>query len=224
MKLLYHSKYQEYGDIWTYSFEPVEPLTWIPGQSIRIELPAGYGTEERRFTIASAPFENVVRITTRISQSDFKQALAALEPAQQIDAFNIEGDFIWKQTAMRRILCASGVGITAYVPILKQLIHDHTAIPATLLYANHDEHFIYAELIETAAALHPEFKTVHLPGTRLNAALVMEHCPDFANSLVYLSGPSTMVDQVGTGLRQAGVPESNIIEDWFTGRPGWDEV
>lgn len=223
VRLIYQSKHQEKGNIWTYKFEPVEPVTWIAGQSIRLELLAGYGTEERRFTIASAPYENDITITTRISQSDFKQALNALEAGDTINAYNIEGDFVWTNRDRHHILCASGIGVTAYVPILKQLQFNHAVIHATLLYANRDDQFIYEDLLRLLDALHPGLAVVWLPAERMSVNKIAHYCPNFTEDIVYLAGPAAMVDEVGQDLISAGLPEQNLMSDWFTGRPGWDE-
>jgi ferredoxin-NADP reductase len=221
VRLIFQSKHQEKASIWTFKFEPTEPIQWLAGQSIRLELPAGFGTEERRFTIVSAPYEEDISITTRISDSDFKQALNALEPGDSVEGYNIDGEFVWSNRKRHHILCASGIGITAYVPMLKQLQFNHAIIKATLLYANHDDKFIYDDLLKLFAALNPGFSVVWLAGTRLSPTIIAKHCPHFTEDIVYLSGPSAMVDEVGQGLIDAGMPEQNLLSDWFTGRPGW---
>jgi ferredoxin-NADP reductase len=65
-------------NIWAFRFEPSAPLDWSAGQYIRVDLPHDKPDAEgtkRWFTISSAPYEQIVQITTRITQSAFKQAL-----------------------------------------------------------------------------------------------------------------------------------------------------
>ena len=66
MRLIFLGRQPEADGAVSFRFTPVEPLVWIAGQSIKIELPAGYGTEERRFTIAAPPIKEDI-ITTRIA-------------------------------------------------------------------------------------------------------------------------------------------------------------
>jgi hypothetical protein len=67
----------------------------------------------------------------------------------------------------------------------------------------------------------PEFAVHFLPGRRLDAQAVLQACPGVTDSLVYVSGPSRMVDELAAQLTgQAHVPPPRLMRDWFTGRPG----
>lgn len=222
MKLIYQSKHHEISDIWTFVFIPMDELSWQAGQSLRIELPAGYGVEERRFSIASAPFEESIRITTRLSDSDFKQALNNLEPGQTVDAFSIGGDFAWGDSQKHRVLCAGGIGITAFIPILKQHQHDHTSIDATLFYSFKNDSFLFEDTLASITALHPNFSVELLPNKRITAELIRSRVTDFRKVPYLLSGPSAFVDQLSTDLIALGVSDGSITRDWFTGKSGWD--
>ena len=74
-------KKPEVGNVMTFIFE-TGGLTWTAGQFQRYTLPEAGVTEEetkRWFTIAAAPSENVIKISTRITESSFKQSLKSLE-------------------------------------------------------------------------------------------------------------------------------------------------
>src|SRR4051812_5628 len=104
MKLRFVSKKSEGSDVWSYFFAPVEAMEWVAGQSIRLELPREtFGVSERRFTIASDPSEGHVRITTRTSGSRFKVLLDDLSSDAVINAYGIEGNFIWEDAPARKI-------------------------------------------------------------------------------------------------------------------------
>ncbi|HET8670947.1 MAG TPA: YHS domain-containing protein [Candidatus Saccharimonadales bacterium] len=74
-------------NVWAFRFEPTAPLEWIAGQFIRVELPHDNPDAEgtkRWLTVSSAPYEEIIQITTRVTGSTFKQALAAFAYWRQI--------------------------------------------------------------------------------------------------------------------------------------------
>src|SRR3990170_8502700 len=120
MKLTLQDKKQEAKNVFTLVFAPDGPISWIAGQSIRLELPAGqYDTEERRFTISSAPHENHIAITTRTTPGLFKQSLLELKIGDIVEANAIEGTFTWKESEKPLIFIAGGIGITPFYAMLK---------------------------------------------------------------------------------------------------------
>ena len=69
MKLI--QKILEALDTTTFIFQPQEPLAWRAGQYLRYKIEDSAPDERgntRYFTIASAPYEKVVRLTTRIAR------------------------------------------------------------------------------------------------------------------------------------------------------------
>ncbi|HET8689849.1 MAG TPA: FAD-dependent oxidoreductase [Candidatus Saccharimonadales bacterium] len=220
MKLQFLGKSHETADVWTYSFRAPEGATWLAGQSVRLELPVGYDIEEKRFTISSAPFEKRIDITTRLSGSKFKNSLNALTEGQAIDGQSIEGDFTWIQDDRAKLFVASGIGITPFRSILRQLEQDEGSLKAALVYAGREDELPFEYWLRQLAANYPDFRLQLIHGRRLTA-MDIEPRPD---SLIYLSGPSDMVNRLGDQLIAAGVPRQNLKRDLFTGRPGWSEV
>jgi ferredoxin-NADP reductase len=90
---------QEANDTFSFIFAPEQPLQWKAGQLLRYVLnhanPDDRGVE-RFFSIASAPHEKHVMVTTRFApkSSSFKKALKNLRPGDAIEAHDLEGDFV----------------------------------------------------------------------------------------------------------------------------------
>jgi ferredoxin-NADP reductase len=221
MKLIFAGKEPEADGAVSFRFTPAKPLTWIAGQSIKIELPAGYDTQERRFTIAAAPLEKDVIITTRMSNSEFKQELAALTPGDSVIAYNVDGSFTWRESPRPHIFATNGVGITPFYAMLRQRYLEQKPLSATLLYTNAAADFVLGRQLKDLAAHHPELHIFFLPAQRLSAKTILQHwqSPQF----LYLSGAAHKVDQLGDALLASGVPQELLLRDWFNGRSNWDD-
>jgi ferredoxin-NADP reductase len=223
MKLTFQRCQPEIADIATFIFTPAEPIHWLAGQSIRLDLPAGWGSAERRFTISSAPYENYVAITTRRSPSEFKQALWALRPGAEITGYAIEGDFTWQDAPLPKLFIASGIGSTPFYAMLKQRAYQGEPVPVTFVYASRQPQLLFGETFNQWKHTYPEFNFHFLPGERLGVAAIQKLVSDFSRYQVYIAGPEAMVSGLSAGLQSLGLPETQLRTDLFTGRLSPDD-
>lgn len=221
MNLIFVGKKPEADGAASFRFSPAEPLSWTAGQSIKIELPAGYDTEERRFTIAAAPLEKDVVITTRLNPGEFKQALNALAPGDTVTAYNVDGNFTWRESGQPHVFAANGVGITPFYAMLQQRHLEQKPLSATLLYANATAEFVLGTKLRQLTATHPELRIMFLPAQRLSAEIILQQWQP--SQLLYLSGAAQKVDELSEALLAKGLPKNVLMRDWFKGRPHWDE-
>src|ERR1035437_3945902 len=105
------SSRDEAGNVRTFIFE-ASGLTWIAGQNQGYILPQAGETEtenQRWFTIASAPSEGAIHISTRVSNGGYKQALNAMRAGDEIKAFEFGGFFTGEgETAEPVVMVAGG--------------------------------------------------------------------------------------------------------------------
>ncbi len=210
--------------IWSFSFATDEPLQWTAGQFILVELPHDNPDDEgtkRWFTISSAPYESIIQITTRVTDSTFKQALAALPIGGELHlAEKPDGDFVWKDTARPLVFVAGGIGITPFRSILRQRAHDGETLAATLVYGNRTEAIAFKDEFDSYITQDPAFSVTYVTGDPLTAAKLAELVPHLHDSLVYVSGPEPMVDTLGNDLQAAGLPSDQLEQDFF---PNYDD-
>lgn len=218
LKLL--SSHEEAGNVRTFVFE-TGGLVWIAGQSQGYVLPQAGATDEENehwFTIASAPSEGTIHISTRISDSKFKQALNAMKPGDEIQVHDLGGDFIWEEDPSEPIvMVAGGIGVTPFRSILLERDAKGKKLNVVLLYFNRTNEVPFKEELENLAQAHPEFSMQIVVGKPISADAILELAPQAREQITYLSGPEPMVESVGAELRERGV---NVKQDWF---PGYDE-
>ena len=210
----------EAGNIKSFIFE-TGGLIWIAGQNQAFVLTQA-GPDEadnlRWFTLASAPSEGVVQVSTRVSASIYKQALDRLQPGDSVGVRDLGGDFTWEEeSATPVVLVAGGIGVTPFRSILLERHARGKPLNATLLYFNRDTQIAFRDELQLLAARHPELDVRYLIGEQISAERILDEEPLAARVPVYLSGPEPMVESVGNDLKQRGV---DLHQDWF---PGYDE-
>ncbi len=217
-------KQPEVGNVVTFRFQPEQPITWEAGQFMEYTLPHENPDKEgikRWFTIAAAPFEGEMQITTRITGSTFKQALNKLEVGDTIDANGTpEGDFVWENSNKPIVWIAGGIGVTPFHSILKQRSHDDQSSPVNMLYANRNDEIVFKQEFDNLVEKDSSLK-IHYPvGKKLDISLINEILGDINDKLVYLSGPEPMVEALSDQLKEQGLPEVQLKQDFF---PGYTE-
>lgn len=208
---------EEAGNVKTFSFE-TGGLSWVPGQYQAYILPdAGIEKKDnlRYFTIASAPSEKRIDISTRVSDSNFKKVLNALSPGDTIQAFGLEGDFTWDEHTKRPIvLVAAGIGVTPYRSMLLEREASNQPLDATLIYFNRNNEIPFLDTFKNLEAGHNEFTLLPIIGEHVSAERILGLAPQIKNGTLYLSGPEPMVETIGETLKKSVV---TLKQDWFPG-------
>lgn len=224
MQLTLANKSHLIDNIWSFIFTPDGELSYEAGQYVRVQLEHENPDDEgikRFFTNSAPPFEDVVQITTRVTNSTFKRALAALEIGDDsLEMTRIEGDFLWRESDKPLIMVAAGIGVTPYYAILAQRVHDNQSIPATLLYNGRNDALPWKDDFAALAQANPEFSVQYQIGERITVDGLQTRFPQLNDSIVYLSGPEPMVESIGEELKAGGLPEDQLMQDWF---PNYDE-
>jgi ferredoxin-NADP reductase len=225
MILTLYEKEHLVDNVWAFRFRPSEPLVWTAGQYVRVELPHDNPDEEgarRWFTNSAAPYEGILQITTRVTDTTFKQALFQLEIGstnlQLIEA--PEGDFVWQDANMPVVFVAGGIGVTPFRSIIKQRIHDGRALNLSLVYGSRSPEVPFKDELSEWMSADPTLKVHYVSGSPLTTEAIFAEIPTLNSSLVYVSGPEPMVEALGDDLKTQGLPESQLKQDFF---PNYDE-
>lgn len=238
MKLRLIEKKQENSDTISFLFKPEESLIYKAGQYLRyhIENPSPDERGENRFfSISSAPFENIIRLSTKFSLkgSTFKKDLQALSGGDTVEVSGPYGKFSVENTDKEYVFIAGGIGITPFRSILLDWDHNNLPIKATLIYATRNQEALFKEELLNLAKKHNGFKiyqiisgNIEKPTKEINLTLlkgrvdgnlIKKLTPEMQNKIYYISGPEEMVMELEEVIWKLGVPEENTKRDYFPG-------
>ena len=224
MKLRLAGKTLETHDVTSFLFRGEGPLSWQAGQFLRYRLPHAEPDDRgttRYFTIASAPFEGHVMLTTRFAEgrtSTFKRTLRELPIDAPVEVDQPAGEFTLTDPAVPHVLIAGGVGITPYRAMLLDLDHRDVPVNATLLYANRTADFVYQREIDALRRRHPRL-AVHpfVSPRRISKDSIVSLVPTLGTALFLVSGPEPFVQGLEGLLSELGVPDARVKRDYFPG-------
>lgn len=224
------------SDTYDYVFFPNEKFEFTPGQYFECTLPHLFPDNRgirRFFSIASSPTEPDVTIGVKFYRpsSTFKKELISMKYGDKIYANQLSGNFTLSDKFTDKfVFIAGGIGITPFRSMLKELIDNNTKRDIVLFYAcSKEDEFVYKEVLEEASDK-LQIKTFYLITRKentpknwkgesgyLNTTLVANKVPDYYNRKFYISGPNKMVDANKKVILELGVPERNIVTDYFPG-------
>lgn len=181
----------------------------------------------RYFTIASAPEEPELRLAVRFTEtggSSYKKALLAMNAGDIIIASQCAGDFLLpKQPGERKLaFVAGGIGVTPFRSHVAQLAAADQSADVVMYYCNNTsaeiayDDFFSESAIKLVHVLAKEERDGYEHGY-LTPDIIERYTPDYLERMWYLSGPPGMVNAYTALLREAGVPQRQIVRDFFPG-------
>ena len=220
-ELLFLESNKESEDVYTFLFEKEKDLTWKAGQhglfSIthkKIKNPI------RPFTVASAPTENVVKLTMGISDdpSDFKKAMLELKQGMKVSMSGPVGGFYLKDNSPS-LLIAGGIGITPFRSILKQIEAEGNGVENQihLLYMDSKKSYLFKDELDEIAN-NTSISVTYLDSREDLHQEIDKFTTLYKNNGKYfIAGPKSMVDSISTYLQNNNVSKRNIKKDAFFG-------
>jgi ferredoxin-NADP reductase len=215
IELKYIEKKQEAGDIFTFSFKPEGSVRWKAGQYLDYRL--GFGLI-KHFTIASAPYEKNINITTIILEkpSKFKQKLLKLKTGDTVYARDIRGKLTLDNTSLEYVFIAGGIGITPFRSIIWDLVKKEQKTKASLLYANSNNKLAFKKELDEISKQNPNIKINYFTESQRIKEEELSLF-DIKKVIFMIAGPPKMVEFYEGILRKLGVSMKNIKSDPFWG-------
>jgi ferredoxin-NADP reductase len=214
----------------THGIEVEKPadFDFQPTQFMFLQLTTPKGLDLRPMSLATSPTRPHLEYGVRVSDSNFKQAFAALRPGDTVVAQGPLGHYILDQ-ARPAVLLGGGIGITPLKGMAEYAADRKLSIPVRLIYSNRDAgEIVYREELKALELANPMFRVLHTltrptPGSwegktgRVDAKLLAEAAHDLDHPVYYLCGAPGYVEACYQILMDSGVPESDIRFELFRG-------
>jgi len=203
-----------------------------PGQYLLLKLSlANVWSRAHPFTLTSRPDEDNLKITVK-KIGDFTTALHSISPPVDVQISGPLGDYgatidiEKKDTEIKLVFIAGGIGITPFISLLKALNAKKTTPQITLFWANNkaEEYFDLDFLNELATRNHIKVILVTLEenGARgrggdnfiwqqghLTADMFTSFIED-RTAKFYMCGSENMQKYVFSQLKELGIPPENV--------------
>ncbi|NNM83736.1 hypothetical protein HKL94_00745 [Candidatus Parcubacteria bacterium] len=219
--------------IYEYIFRSDHSLNFRPGQYLEWTLgsvPLDIRGNRRFFTIASAPEDAFVALGVRFydKPSAFKRTLATLPVGAEISVSSLAGNFTMPiDTKKKLAFIAGGIGVTPFASMARHSIATGESRDVILLYSckvaseiAYQNVFADAMRVGWRTVYSLSKETSYFPGLHhgfIDAELIKQEIPDYADRTFYISGPPGMVDAMKKILLALGVSRFNIKTDFFPG-------
>ncbi|MFE8695922.1 FAD-dependent oxidoreductase [Cytobacillus sp. FJAT-53684] len=220
-EIVFIESYKESEDVYTFIFKKKKDLDWKAGQHgiFRI-IHKTIKKPTRPFTVASAPSENLVKISMKISSnpSEFKKAMLELKPGMKV---SMRGPFgpLYINDPGPTLLIAGGIGITPFRSIVKEIENkgNDSANAISLLYIDSKGSFIYKNELDEISK-NTSIKICYLTSREDLYKEIDHFVSQYKNTgQYYLGGSKAMVDFVSAYLKNKDVLKRNIKKDVFFG-------
>jgi|GEM_PF-6630343 ferredoxin-NADP reductase len=210
-------------------------INFRAGQHIQLMIPEIYDKTKVEgthfFSIISDPIDHeTISIATRLSNSIFKRYLLNGDLNLAYIAFGPLGSFVAPASDRPLILFALGIGITALLPIVREIIPSGSRKTSLFYINNKLEEVAFASELFDLQKKHGSFNFYpYLLGGNLGLESYRTGRPsdefvtgvlkDGQNIDVMMAGPPRQLFDIRKQLQAIGVPQSNTKVEIFSGYP-----
>ncbi len=219
MDVVFERKLELALGIWQYWFRSQRAVDFVPGQYVDLFLSDVAGDprgSSRTFTLASLPSEPSITFITKHFelQTPYKYALQTLTADASARIGEAMGDLVLpKSPNVPLVFVAGGIGMASYASMLRDLIARKEERPIFLFYVLRTRR---EQLFRELTDVYPlQLKQIILAPNELTAQEIKATTPP--DSLVYLSGSQTFVEDLRGSLEALGTPRSRIVFDYYDG-------
>lgn len=220
MEVEFLRRNQEVEGIWSFWFSRPRGFNYAAGDYTELSLERVVGNHRRWFSLASAPSESDLRITTWVDaqSSPFKQTLMNLKKGDTAHVAPPMGNFNAPPQPDKLLFIAAGIGVTPFRSLLVEQTHTPTGHDIILLYSARQNQHLFLSEIQRSKASFVQHTTAQ---KRLDLAEITQRISDIGERLIYLAGPEPMMTKFYEDLLTLGHPRWRLRLCYF---PGYQSI
>lgn len=213
----------------SYRLEVTEPVDYQAGQFLCVSLKSENECK-RYLSISSSPTEKgYIEFTKKITESDFSKILLTLKPGDLVKVQYPFGKFTLDNPNEKVAFLSGGIGITPIRSICKYVVDKGLGTDLVLVYANRSiADVVFKDDFALMQKQYARLKVSHVlcepvPGFKctvglINAKVIKNEVPDYAERKFYLCGPPGMVEAMKKILQdELGLSQEMIVTERFQG-------
>ncbi|MCW4007121.1 MAG: FAD-dependent oxidoreductase [Candidatus Bathyarchaeota archaeon] len=216
-------------NVLSFRFPRPAALIYKPGQYLLVTIKANEKSLTKPLSLSSSPTEKEhIEFTKKLTDSEFSNALRALEVGDWVIIDAPYGTFTFEGESAKIVLLAGGIGITPFMSICRYCTDKRLNIKVTLLYGNRSEKdIVFRGELEALERRNRNLKVVFILNEAsdswkgaisvIDAGLVKKEVPDYRESLFYACGPPPMIQAMEKLIRDLGLPSTQLKLEVFTG-------
>lgn len=209
--------------------EPIdeEMPTFIAGQYLTVKLPYQGPAEGKAYSISSAPYEPLVRLSVKQIGS-FSEGILSHEIGDTLLTTKPYGFFYPEPTDTNPLIfVVGGIGITPCLSIIKDLVHNHDGREIHLHYSNQTEQDItFSDELSKLETQHEPLTVYHyvtrkMPQNnlakfgRMQAKTIIEKINFNQEPEFFICGAMDFTKSLWKEIHQAGVPQHQLYTEGF---------
>ena len=212
----------------SFRFNRPKEYSYQPGQFFFINIPGKEGMLRKHFSFSSAPNENFLEFTTRMTGSEYKNVLDALKRGTMVELGAPLGNFTLRPGVNKIVFLSGGIGVTPILSICKHATNKQLPVNMVIFYGNRNvSATAFMKELDELTQANKRLKVVHTmsdPGDdwtgrtgRINDDLIKEEAPDWHERTFYISGPPGMVAAMKGLTEKMALSSEQLITENFTG-------
>jgi len=220
-------------DTTSYRFSRPPEYAFKAGQWYTITLSTPGGPLDHHFSHADSPTESVIELTTRLTGSDFKNALDALTLAAEVEIEGPYGAFLFGYDTPKIAFLTGGIGVTPVRSMFKYLFDTNGQgrrpdQQLTVFYGSMTEDgIVYKDEFDEFERSLAGMRVLHVITNAteswkgysgfITADVVRAELPDPREWTYYIVGPPPMITAMRKVMEQLEIPKSQTVIESFEG-------
>jgi ferredoxin-NADP reductase len=221
------------SDTTSYRFSRPPEYGFKAGQWYTVTIPSPGGPLDHHFSHADSPTESFVELTTRLTGSDFKNALDALPLGAEVEIQGPYGRFLFGYEVPKIAFLTGGIGVTPVRSMLRYLADTGGAgriegQELVVFYGSMTEDgIVYKEEFDEFERAIAGLRVVHVItkpteswkgyGGFITADIVRAELADPGAWTYYIVGPPPMITAMDKVMGQLEIPKAQTVIESFAG-------